>query len=49
MNLSPIFASTVFNGWLDEARVVTFTPGESAVNVINALQAVPEPSSRVTI
>ena len=37
--------ATYFNGWLDEARVVTFTPGESAANVINALQAVPEPST----
>jgi hypothetical protein len=50
VNDAPHFAvspggATYFNGWLDEARVVTFTPGESAANVINALQAVPEPST----
>ena len=37
--------ATYFSGLIDEARVVTFTPGESAANVINALQAVPEPST----
>ena len=34
-----------FSGLVDEARVVTFTAGESTSNVINALQAVPEPST----
>jgi hypothetical protein len=34
-----------FDGLLDEARVVTFTAGESPANIINALQAIPEPSS----
>lgn len=33
-----------FDGRLDEARVVTFTAGESTTNVLNALQGVPEPS-----
>lgn len=28
---------------MDEARFVSFTAGESAFNVINALQAAPEP------
>ena len=37
--------ATYFSGLIDEARVVTFTPGESAASVINALQAVPEPST----
>lgn len=37
-----------FDGKLDEARIVTFTAGESTANIINALQvgaAVPEPST----
>ena len=34
-----------FDGHLDEARVVTFTTGESTANILNALTAVPEPSS----
>jgi len=34
-----------FDGGIDEARVVTFTAGESTANVLNALQAVPEPGS----
>lgn len=33
-----------FDGLIDEARVVTFTPGESTSNIISALQGVPEPS-----
>lgn len=33
-----------FDGLLDEARVVTFTAGESPTNILNALQAIPEPS-----
>lgn len=33
-----------FDGHLDEARVVTFTSGESTANILNTL-AVPEPSS----
>ncbi len=36
---------TNFDGDLDEARVVTFTSGESTTNILNALQAVPEPGS----
>ncbi len=38
-------APTYFDGDMDEARVVTFTPGESTSNVLDALQGVPEPSS----
>jgi len=34
-----------FDGHMDEARVVTFTAGESTAAVLNALQGVPEPSS----
>ena len=37
--------ATYFDGRIDEARVVTFTSGESTTNVLNALQAVPEPSA----
>ncbi|MFO1489747.1 MAG: LamG-like jellyroll fold domain-containing protein [Kiritimatiellia bacterium] len=37
--------ATYFSGLIDEARVVTFTAGESTANIINALQAVPEPST----
>lgn len=36
--------SLVFDGLLDEARVVTFDPGEATANVLNAL-AVPEPGT----
>jgi hypothetical protein len=36
--------SIYFDGHLDEARVVTFTSGESTANILNTL-AVPEPSS----
>ncbi|MCW1924435.1 hypothetical protein OKA05_17850 [Luteolibacter arcticus] len=35
---------TFFDGHLDEARVVTFDSGESTTVILNALQAVPEPS-----
>ena len=35
--------SSYFDGLMDEARVVTFTPGESTSNIISALQGVPEP------
>lgn len=34
-----------FDGHLDEARVVTFTGGESTANIFNALTTVPEPSA----
>jgi hypothetical protein len=34
-----------FDGHLDEARIVTFTTGESTTNILNALTAIPEPSS----
>lgn len=34
-----------FDGQIDEVRVVTFTSGESTANVMNTLQAVPEPSA----
>lgn len=40
--------STAFDGWLDEARVVQFTAGESTTNILNALtgaSAIPEPST----
>jgi hypothetical protein len=33
-----------FDGHLDEARVVTFTSGESTANILNTL-TIPEPSS----
>lgn len=36
---------TAFDGHLDEARVVTFTAGESTTNILNALTAVPEPGT----
>lgn len=36
--------ATYYDGKLDEARVITFTSGESTANILNAL-AVPEPSS----
>lgn len=36
--------TSYFDGRLDEARVVTFTAGESTANVLNTLQ-VPEPSA----
>lgn len=36
--------STYFDGLIDEARVVTFTAGESTSNIINSLQGVPEPA-----
>ncbi|MFD0894281.1 LamG domain-containing protein [Luteolibacter ambystomatis] len=38
---------TYFNGKIDEARIVTFTPGESTSNILNALQGVPEPSAAI--
>jgi len=34
-----------FDGQIDEARIVTFDTGESTQNILNTLQAVPEPSS----
>jgi hypothetical protein len=37
-------ASSFFDGLIDEARVVTFTAGESTSNIISALQGVPESS-----
>ncbi|MFC4990984.1 LamG-like jellyroll fold domain-containing protein [Rubritalea tangerina] len=37
--------ATFFDGHIDEARVVTFTAGESAQDILNVLQGVPEPSS----
>jgi hypothetical protein len=37
--------SAYFDGGIDEARVVTFDPGESTASVIGVLQGVPEPSS----
>jgi len=40
--------NTFFDGEMDNARVVTFTAGESASNVINALQ-VPEPTSALLV
>lgn len=43
MVVSPGGAS-FFDGRLDEARVVTFTAGESSTNILNSLQGVPEPS-----
>lgn len=39
--------SSYFDGLIDEARVVTFTPGESTSNIIAALQGVPEPTISV--
>jgi hypothetical protein len=36
---------TYFDGHIDEARVVTFTSGESVTNVLNTLQGVPESST----
>jgi hypothetical protein len=42
-------ASSYFDGLMDEARVVTFTPGESTSNIINALQGVPEPSATLLV
>lgn len=38
-----------FDGHIDEARVVTFTVSDSAADVLNTLQAVPEPSSIVLL
>ncbi len=38
-------ANANFDGHLDEARIVTFTSGESTVNIMNALTNIPEPSS----
>jgi hypothetical protein len=37
--------SAYFDGLMDEARVVTFSPGESTGNILNALQGIPEPST----
>lgn len=37
--------ATAFDGHIDEARVVTFTSGESIANVLNAIQGIPEPSA----
>ncbi len=37
--------SVYFDGHLDEARVVTFTAGETASTILNSLQGVPEPTS----
>ncbi|MBN8457130.1 MAG: LamG domain-containing protein [Verrucomicrobia bacterium] len=37
--------SSYFDGHIDEARVVTFTSGESAANILGTLQGVPEPSA----
>ncbi|MCU0797151.1 MAG: PEP-CTERM sorting domain-containing protein [Akkermansiaceae bacterium] len=37
--------ATYFDGQMDEARVVTFTGGESTANILNTLTAVPEPSA----
>jgi len=33
------------DGLMDEARVVTFSPGEPTSNILNALQGIPEPST----
>jgi hypothetical protein len=37
-------AGSSFNGQIDELRLVTFTPGESTTNILNAL-TIPEPSA----
>lgn len=37
--------SKYFDGLIDEARVLTFTSGESTTNILNSLQGVPEPSA----
>lgn len=37
--------SAYFDGLMDEARVVTFSPGEPTSNILNALQGIPEPST----
>lgn len=34
-----------FDGHIDEARVVTFTASDSTTDILNGLQAIPEPSS----
>jgi hypothetical protein len=38
-----------FDGGIDEARVVTFSPGESTANVLTALQGVPEPGAAASV
>ena len=37
-----------FDGGMDEARVVTFDPGEPTANVLSALQ-VPEPATALSL
>ncbi|MGB0993262.1 MAG: LamG-like jellyroll fold domain-containing protein [Akkermansiaceae bacterium] len=37
--------TSYFDGHIDEARVVTFTTSDSTTDILNTLQAVPEPSS----
>lgn len=37
--------TSYFDGDLDEARVLTFTSGESTTNILNTLQGVPEPTA----
>lgn len=36
---------TYFDGLIDEARIATFTSGESTANILGTLQGVPEPST----
>lgn len=44
LSVNPGGTGSSFDGLLDEARVVTFTAGETNANVLNALGVVPEPS-----
>jgi len=48
LSVEPASSGRFFDGDMDSARVVTFTAGESASNVINALQ-VPEPTSALLV
>ena len=43
------FGQAYFDGNIDEARVVTFSPGESAANIITALQQGVNPASLVNV
>jgi hypothetical protein len=45
ISVDPGGNAAYFDGLIDEARVVTFTAGESSTNILNTLQGVPEPAA----
>lgn len=45
LSINPGNVGSAFDGHIDEARIVTFTSGETTTNILNGLQGIPEPSS----